>query len=46
MFMAMIDIVKAFDSVSHEALCSILFAEGILNGMIGYVMQTYIGSCT
>ena len=47
MFMAMIDMAKAFDSVSHEALCAILVAKGISNGMIDYyVLRTYMGSYT
>ena len=46
MFMAMIDMAKAFDSVSQEAICAILVVEGIPNGIIVYVMRTYMGSYT
>ena len=46
MYMAMVDMAKAFDSVSHEALCTILAPKCIPNGMSNYILTSYMGSCT
>ena len=46
MYMAMVDIAKPFDLVSHEALCMILASKGIPNRMINDMMTTHMGSYT
>lgn len=41
LFMASIDVAKAFDSVTHEAIRSTLEVMGIPSTMVDYIMSTY-----
>ncbi|CAL7940835.1 unnamed protein product [Xylocopa violacea] len=46
MFMASIDIAKAFDSVTHNAIKDTLVTKGLPEDMVRYIMDTYKRSNT
>lgn len=46
LFIASIDVAKAFDSVTHQAINDTLLHLGVPEVMVEYIMYSYRGSCT